>query len=159
MKHLKLTLLLSAITAFAIACAGADTTPQIAGTKTPGANNANANTTDAGAAPATPDAAGDELAAARATYNATCVRCHRETGEGGDLDMGDGGALSVPSLKSGQGLNRTDAQFARQIAKGGDGMPAFEKRLTPEQIAGLVRFIRREFQPGLLKDGATNPSH
>jgi mono/diheme cytochrome c family protein len=56
-------------------------------------------------------------------------------------------------------LNRTDAQFARQIAKGGDGMPAFEKRLTPEQIAGLVRFIRREFQAGLLKDGATNPSH
>jgi mono/diheme cytochrome c family protein len=159
MKHLKLTLLLSAITAFAIACAGADTTPQNAGTPPPGANTADANTANAGAAPATPDAPADELAAARATYNATCVRCHRETGEGGDLDMGDGGALKVPSFKSGHGLNHTDAQFARKIAKGGDGMPAFEKRLTPEQIAGLVRFVRREFQAGLLKDGATNPSH
>jgi mono/diheme cytochrome c family protein len=38
-------------------------------------------------------------------------------------------------------------------------MPAFEKRLTPEQIGGLVRFIRQEFQAGLLKDGAPQPSH
>jgi hypothetical protein len=38
-------------------------------------------------------------------------------------------------------------------------MPAFEKRLTPEQIRGLVRFIRREFQAGLLKEGAPDPSH
>jgi cytochrome c551 len=148
MKHLKLVLLLCAVTAFAVACASTNTTSQIANT-----NAAATNATPTATAPA------DELAAARATYNAACVRCHRQNGEGGVTDMGDGGTLKVPSFKSGHGLDHTDAQFARQIAKGGDGMPAFEKRLTPEQIGGLVRFIRREFQEGLLKDGASNPSH
>lgn len=153
MKHLKLVLLLLAVTAFAFACASTNTTLQIGNTNATGANATGANVPTPSAAPA------DELAAARATYNAACIRCHRETGEGGVTDMGDGGTLKVPSFKSGHGLNHTDAQFARQIAKGGDGMPGFEKRLTPEQIGGLVRFIRREFQAGLLKDGAPQPSH
>jgi hypothetical protein len=38
-------------------------------------------------------------------------------------------------------------------------MPAFEKKLSPEQINGLVRFIREEIQAGLLKDNAPHPSH
>lgn len=153
MKYLKLALLLSAVTAFALACTSTNTTLQIDNTNAAGANAPATNAPTPAAAPA------DELAAARATYNAACIRCHRETGEGGVTDMGDGGTLKVPSFKSGHGLNHTDAQFARQIAKGGDGMPGFEKRLTPEQIGDLVRFIRREFQAGLLKDGAPQPSH
>lgn len=148
MKHLKLILIFSTIPALAIACTSTNSTLQIGNT-----NVANTATTPATVAPA------DELAAARATYNAACIRCHGQTGEGGITDMGDGGTLKVPSFKSGHGLGHTDAQFARQIAKGGDGMPAFEKRLTPEQIADLVRFIRREFQAGLLKDGAPDASH
>ncbi|HEX8636133.1 MAG TPA: cytochrome c [Pyrinomonadaceae bacterium] len=153
MKQLKLVLLISAVTTFALACARPGNAPQTGNT-----NDTNASVAAANASP-TPDAPADELAAARSTYNAACVRCHRDTGEGGVTDMGDGGALKVPSFKSGHGLNHTDAQFARQIAKGGDGMPAFEKRLTPEQIGSLVRFIRREFQAGLLKDGAPHSSH
>jgi len=153
MKHLKLVLLISAVTAFAIACASTNNTPQTGNTNAVNTTTSNPNATPATATPA------DELAAARATYNAACIRCHKENGEGGVTDMGDGGTLKVPSFKSGHGLNHTDAQFARQIAKGGDGMPAFEKRLTPEQIGGLVRFIRQEFQAGLLKDGAANPPH
>ncbi|HLL14360.1 MAG TPA: cytochrome c [Pyrinomonadaceae bacterium] len=148
MKHLKFVLLLLTVTAFAVACASTNTTLQIGNTNATGTN---------ASTPA--NAPADELAAARATYNAACIRCHRESGEGGATDMGDGGTLKVPSFKSGHGLNHTDAQFARQIAKGGDGMPGFEKRLTPEQIGDLVRFIRREFQAGLLKDGAPQPSH
>ena len=153
MKHLKLVLLLCAVTAFAVACAATNTSLQIGNTNDTGTNATGTNAPPSAATPA------DELAAERATYNAACIRCHRETGEGGVTDMGDGGTLKVPSFKSGHGLNHTDAQFARKIAKGGDGMPAFEKRLTPEQIGGLVRFIRREFQAGLLKDGAPQSSH
>ena len=155
MKHLKFALLLCAVIAFTATCASTNSTIQIGNTNAAGtaATPTAAAVTPATAAPA------DDLAAARATYNAACLRCHKETGEGGSIDMGDGGTLKVPSFKSGHGLNHTDAQFARQIAKGGDGMPAFEKRLTPEQIGGLVRFIRREFQAGLLTDGAPNPAH
>jgi mono/diheme cytochrome c family protein len=150
MKHLKLALLISAIITFAVACARTDKT----------ASNANATLTPSVAANATPASpASDELASARATYKAVCARCHQENGEGGTVEFDEGGTLKVPSFKTGHGLTHTEAQFARQIAKGGDGMPAFEKRLTPEQINGLVRFIREEIQAGLLKDGAPAPSH
>jgi mono/diheme cytochrome c family protein len=153
MKHLKFALCLCAVTAFAASCARNNPAPRTGNTNVAATNSNVAATSPANAAPA------DELAAARTTYNAACVRCHKENGEGGLTDMGEGGTLKVPSFKSGHGLNHTDAQFARQIARGGDGMPAFEKRLTPEQIGGLVRFIRQEFQAGLLKDGAPQPSH
>jgi cytochrome c551 len=152
MRHLKLALLISAITTFAAACASTNTTV------IPGNSNAaNTNATPASAANATP--ASDEFASARATFKAVCASCHQENGEGGTVEFDEGGTLKVPSFKTGHGLTHTEAQFARQIAKGGDGMPAFEKKLTPEQINGLVRYIRQEIQAGLIKDGAPNPSH
>jgi mono/diheme cytochrome c family protein len=149
MKHLKLALLISAIPVFALACAKTDNT-----VSTNHTNIANTASTPVSAMPAT-----DELAAARSTYNAACVKCHKENGEGGMVEFDEGGALKVPSFKSGKGLTQSDIQFARQIAKGGDGMPAFEKKLTPEQISGLVRFIRKEFQTAPLSEGAASPSH
>ena len=46
-------------------------------------------------------------------------------------------------------MNIHDAEFAKQIANGGDGMPAFKDGSTSEQINDLVRFIRRDIQAGL----------
>ena len=156
MKHLKLALLISALATFAASCARPDTTAS-----NNKANAANTTSTPASAANATPAAAvaSDELASARSTFKAVCARCHQENGEGGTVEFDEGGALKVPSFKTGHGLTHTEAQLARQIAKGGDGMPAFEKKLTPEQIGGLVRYIRQELQAGLLKDNAPAPSH
>jgi len=150
MKHLKLALLISAIIIFAVACAGSTNTT----VSTNNTNIARTASTPVAAMPAT-----DEFAAARSTYNAVCVRCHQQNGEGGPVEFDDGGTLKVPSFKSGTALTQTDLQFARQIAKGGDGMPAFEKKLTPEQINGLIRFIRQEFQAGQANAGAASPSH
>ncbi len=93
----------------------------------------------------------DEFTAARAMFNATCVNCHGRDGEGGVADFGGGEKLEVPSFKTGRRLTDSDEALAKQIADGGGGMPAFGKRLTPEQINGLVRFIRHEFQQGLIK--------
>ena len=146
MKHLKLALFISVITMFAVACASTNDKAVSNGNS----NDANTTSTPSAAKP-TAAAPSDDLAAARSTYKAVCARCHQENGEGG--------TLKVPSFKTGHGLTHTEAQFARQIAKGGDGMPAFEKKLTPEQINGLVRFIRQELQAGLLKDRAAPPSH
>jgi cytochrome c551 len=153
MKQLKLALLISAIATTAFACASTNT-------NAPATNNTNSTGTANApvTAPVSPSAP-DELAAARSTYSAACIKCHRENGEGGAVELGEGETLNVPSFKSGHGLGHTDIQFARQIAKGGDGMPAFEKKLSPEQINGLVRFIRREFQAGLIKQGTANPTH
>jgi mono/diheme cytochrome c family protein len=135
MKHLKLAFFISAITTFLVACESTNTS-----VSTNNTNIAHTTSTPVAAMPAA-----EELAAARSTYNAACVRCHKQNGEGGDVEFGEGAVLKVPSFKSGTGLTQTDLQFAHQIAKGGDGMPAFEKKLTPEQINGLVRFIRQEF--------------
>jgi mono/diheme cytochrome c family protein len=59
--------------------------------------------------------------------------------------------LNVPSLKTGHALNHSEEQLAKQIRQGGDGMPAFGDRLKPEEITGLVRLIRQEFQGGAAK--------
>ncbi|MCA1816334.1 MAG: cytochrome c [Acidobacteria bacterium] len=109
----------------------------------PNANAANTNGADA------------ELAAARTTYNNTCSKCHQASGEGGVVDV-DGDKLRVPSFKGGHALKHSDEEYVKQITNGGEGMPKFKGRLTPEQINGLVRFIRTEFQRGLTTGGATN---
>ena len=59
-----------------------------------------------------------------------------------------GKRLKVPSLRTGGAVKDSDAELGRQIANGGDGMPAFKERLSPDQISELVRFIREELQSG-----------
>lgn len=149
MKNLKRAMTVLATTLFAVACGGPTETNQTTNT-----NTAPITTVATPSAPA-PTPTPDEFAAARATYNASCIRCHKENGEGGVAELDAGATLKVPSFKEGHALEHTDAQFTRKIMKGGDGMPAFEKRLTPEQINELVRFIRQEFQAGLRKEEGT----
>jgi mono/diheme cytochrome c family protein len=153
MKHLKLALLSSAFALLALACTGDNTT-----TNTGDISRANTASSPVASASPTPSPTPDEFAAARTAYNAACIRCHKDNGEGGQVELDEKTKLKVPSFKEGHGLTHTDQQFARQIANGGDGMPAFKNRLSPEQIDELVRFIRREFQAGLLKPGAS-PAH
>ena len=89
----------------------------------------------------------DEFAAARATFAKECAVCHGDTGEG-KTAMIEGKKIKAPSLRTGHALHHPDADFVKQITKGGDGMPAFEKKLSPKQIDDMVRFIRKEFQGG-----------
>jgi mono/diheme cytochrome c family protein len=144
MRLIKLALLIAAVTLFIVACNSAPNTNQTANTnaqKTPAASpTAAANT-------ATAPSPTDELAAVRPVYAESCARCHKLDGEGGTVEV-LGKKLKVPSLKVGHALKHTDAEFAKQISEGGDGMPAFKEKLKPEQINDLVRFIRKEFQSG-----------
>jgi mono/diheme cytochrome c family protein len=87
----------------------------------------------------------DPYASTRATFKKSCSACHGENGTGG-LKTVDGKKLKVPNLREGHALNHPDDDFIKQITKGGDGMPAFKDKLTPEQMNELVRFIRHEFQ-------------
>jgi mono/diheme cytochrome c family protein len=141
MKLFKLALALTAASVFAISCTDSTTTN---GTNQSAGANKGAQTTPTPVP--TPTATPDEFATIRATYSAACIRCHKPDGTGGTAELDEGKTLKVPSFKEGHALTHTDQQFARQIANGGDGMPAFKSRLTPEQINELVRFIRTEFQ-------------
>ena len=139
MKLAKLVIVALAIALFAVACGDSTSTNQTA-------NTGNAQPTPAASPKAT--STPDELAEAKTTFMQVCAACHQEKGEGGMVKI-ENKRLKVPSLLEGHGLTHTDAEFAKQIANGGDGMPAFKDRLNTEQINNLVRFIRRDIQAGL----------
>lgn len=110
-------------------------------------DNSNATRPPATQSPATATATAtpDELAAARLNFQKNCQACHRETGEGGPVTI-QGKNLKVPSFKAPHALKDSDEDFLKQINAGGDGMPAFKEKLTPQEIGDLVKFIRKEFQ-------------
>lgn len=103
----------------------------------------NSNTPSAKATP-------DQFATARTVFDKDCRSCHGQTGEGGPVKLEDGTRLKVPSLCQGHALRHADSEFVKQITKGGDGMPAFADKLKPEEINDLIKFIRHEFQGGMM---------
>ena len=142
MKIVKLAFVAIATTLLLVACGGNDSTTSnqtAAGNSSPAASPT---------ATAVPTPTPDELAEAKKNYAQFCVACHMEKGEGGTIKV-EGKELKIPSLTKGHGLEHSDAEFTKQITKGGDGMPAFGDKLSEKQIADLVRFIRRDIQAGL----------
>ena len=87
----------------------------------------------------------DEFAAVRPIYKENCARCHGENGDGGQVTE-QGKKLKVPSLKAEHALKHSDQDYVEQIMNGGDGMPAFKGKLQPDQVDGLVKFVRKDFQ-------------
>lgn len=131
MKPLTLALTVAIVT-FVVAC-----------------NNASGPTSDTRPSPvAKQTPTPDEFAGARQNFAKNCVLCHGEDAEGGLVKLEDGTRLKVPSLRRGHALNHPEAALAKQITKGGEGMPAFKDKLKPEEIDELVRFIRHELQSG-----------
>lgn len=88
----------------------------------------------------------DQFANARDLFAKNCQTCHGANGAGGPVKLDDGTRLKVPSLREGHALRHSDEDFTKQITKGGDGMPSFEKKLTPVQMNEIIRFIRHEYQ-------------
>ena len=98
-------------------------------------------------APASPVATPDEFAVARATFAKNCSKCHGDNGQGGTGEI-EGKKIKGPSFRSGHALKHPDADFVKQIVKGGEGMPAFGDKLSAKEIDDLVHFIRHDFQGG-----------
>ena len=70
-------------------------------------------------------------------FRANCVVCHGVEAEGKQL-----AERLVPSLRTGDVLQKTDEQLYAQILNGGNGMPPFKFQMTEKQIENMVRFIR-----------------
>jgi mono/diheme cytochrome c family protein len=126
-----LTMIAVAVVLLMTACNNSSNSPKTNGNKEP-----------------SPAAAVDEFAATRAIFEKNCVKCHQKTGEGGPVKLEDGTKLKVPNFHEGHALRHPNSDFVKQISKGGDGMPAFKDKLSPQEIDDLVRFIRHEFQGG-----------
>ena len=104
-----------------------------------------AQTPSSAAASPQTNAATDEFAATRATFNENCAKCHGEKGSGGRVQV-EGREIKVPNLTGEHARKPTDDRLAAKISEGDDEMPAFKDKLTAQQIQDLVRFIRKEFQ-------------
>jgi len=115
----------------------------ISGCGTPANENVNNVPTATPAAKAT--ATPDEFAVARANYAKHCSACHGDEGKGGLVKV-DNVKLKVPNLTEGHALEHPDEKLVKQITNGGDGMPKFKDKLSPEEINAMVRFVRHEFQ-------------
>jgi mono/diheme cytochrome c family protein len=99
------------------------------------------SSTPATKATATPD----EFAAARVIFTRDCAVCHGDEGKGGLVTV-EKQKLKVPSLREGHALKHLDEDLVDQVNNGGDGMPKFKDKLSPDEINGLILFIRHEFQ-------------
>lgn len=144
MKTLKLLLAAAAFAViFSLAACGSDApTNQAANAPNVNANVPARATPAAASAPTT-----DALASARADFKQFCIRCHKEDGTGGAVELDEGQKIKVPNFREGHGARHTVEQMAKKITNGDtdEGMPAFGKRLPPERIEALARFISQEF--------------
>lgn len=78
------------------------------------------------------DAGGD-------TFKAKCAACHGASGAG-DTTMGKN--LKLRDLGSADVQKQSDDELNTVISKGKGKMPAYDGKLTKEQVGDLVKFIR-----------------
>ena len=134
MKLISLVFTCVAITFFAVSCAKTE----------PPTNRSTATGPAAPAAPTT-TAPIDEFARARANFAKNCETCHTPSGEGGTATI-EGKKIRVPSLKAAHAVRHTDDELLKIVTNGEEEMPAFKDKLSAEEIAELVRFVRKNFQ-------------
>ncbi len=89
------------------------------------------------ALPASPARAAGGRSEVFLTY---CAQCHGEDGRGQTEEGKKKGARDLTSRKWQDAA--TDARITSSITKGYDRMPAFGKKLSPEEIKGLVQEVR-----------------
>jgi mono/diheme cytochrome c family protein len=74
-----------------------------------------------------------------ALYKSKCAVCHGATGKG---DSPAGKSLGAESFSDPKVATKSDADLKSVIEKGRNKMPAYGKSLKPEEIQGLVVYIR-----------------
>lgn len=134
MKLISLVLTCAALALVSLACTETTTT-----TNTPSPTR-----TTSPASPA-PAASVDPLAVARANYAQHCEGCHGPAGEGGPVKV-DNKQIKVPSLKADHAIKHTDDELTKIVTSGEEAMPGFKDKLSADEIAHLVHFVRTEFQ-------------
>jgi mono/diheme cytochrome c family protein len=72
-------------------------------------------------------------------FKTKCAACHGPDGKG-ETTMGK--KLGMKDLASPEIQSKSDADLETVITKGKDKMPAYEGKLTKEQIDDLVKYIR-----------------
>lgn len=77
--------------------------------------------------------------AGKDVFSGKCVMCHGADGTG---NTAMGKRFNISNLRSPEAQKRSDAELAGVITKGKNKMPAFEGKLTPDQIGDVIAHIR-----------------
>jgi cytochrome c oxidase cbb3-type subunit 3 len=85
------------------------------------------------ASPSPAQSAGESL------FKTKCAACHGPDGKG-EVPMGK--KLGARNLSSTEVQGQSDAQLTDVVTKGKNKMPAYDGKLTKEQIGELIGFIR-----------------
>ena len=72
-------------------------------------------------------------------FKAKCVACHGADGKG---EVPVGKKLGARDLSSAEVQGQSDAQLTDVVTKGKNKMPAYDSKLTKDQIGELVAHIR-----------------
>jgi mono/diheme cytochrome c family protein len=86
------------------------------------------------------DGRGGDIAAGRVIFERKCARCHNVNGDGETVVAG-----RFPYANLIDGVWRSDGtaeSIEKQIRRGRDPMPSFERKLTDEQIRQTVEYVR-----------------
>jgi mono/diheme cytochrome c family protein len=76
---------------------------------------------------------------AASLFKANCVLCHAADGSG---NSATGKALKAKDLRSDEVQKESDAALVDAITKGKGKMPAFGNKIKPDDVKGLVAYIR-----------------
>jgi len=89
------------------------------------------------------DADKDEAESSQVLYQRFCLACHGPQGKG-DGPMGAVMIPRVPDLTSQKTRDKSDADLLKIIRDGTrtTAMPPYKHRLTPDELRGLVAYIR-----------------
>lgn len=85
----------------------------------------------------------DEGGAAAKLYQSKCAMCHGKDAKG-SAPMAKSLKSSLPALDliDPETLGKTEEELASLTAKGKGKMPAYEGKLKPEEIAGVIAYVR-----------------
>src|SRR6516162_6600887 len=72
-------------------------------------------------------------------FKSKCAPCH---GPDGKAQTPMGKTLKIRDLGSSEVQSQSDAQLTEIVTKGKNKMPAFDGKLSKEQITGLVAYVR-----------------
>jgi len=81
--------------------------------------------------------------ASAALYKTKCAMCHAADGSG-SVPMGQ--KTGAHDFRSPEIQKMTDAELTEITTKGKNKMPGYDKKLTAEEIKGLVAYIRELMQ-------------
>lgn len=101
---------------------------------------------EAPSSPAAPEAP-SEVEIGKAKFTEYCVKCHKEDGTGGEVEI-RGRKLDAENLVSEKMKGEPDEEYIETMVKGipSEGMPSFRDELSDDEMKAVVAYIRKELQ-------------